>query len=94
VITKHPAGDPISEPVGKADLSPRAPGATGWTPSRRYIALLRGVAGVNAALVLAAVVAATMASALGSSPRSRWTRTCSRGLRVRFVVALGSELPR
>jgi hypothetical protein len=63
MIAKHPASDAISEPLAEADLSPRAPGATDSTPGRRYITLLRGVAGVNAALVLAAVVAATSASA-------------------------------
>jgi hypothetical protein len=60
VIAKHPATDPISEPVTDAGVSPRALNPTDATPSRRYIALLHGVAGVNAALMIAAVVAATL----------------------------------
>jgi hypothetical protein len=60
VIAKHPASDSISEPVTEAEVSPRAPNATDATPSRRYITLLHRVAGVNAALLIAAVVAATL----------------------------------
>ena len=92
MIAKHPASDSISEPVTEADVSPRALNATDATSSRRYIALLHRVAGVNAALMIAAVVAATLVfappkfSLAARAEVSRWSR-------VRFVVALGSDSP-
>lgn len=59
--TKHNARNRASEPVTEAGaLAPRAFNRTDAPPTRRYIPLLHRVAGVNAALLIAAVVATTM----------------------------------
>jgi hypothetical protein len=88
---KHPASDSISEPVTEADVSPRAANRTDATSSRRYIALLYRVAGANAALKMAAVVAATLVFAPPkfSSPPGQGRAGRGSG----FVVGSGSDSP-